>query len=65
MMSTLFIGPKDKKFKLSDHAQLILGASVGVLLGVSLILLAFLFSRREKNQYESVIMNELKSKAID
>lgn len=63
-MSTLFIGPKDKIFRLSDHAQLLLGVSMGVAAGVFLVLVAVYFARKEK-EYEPVVMNELKSKAVD
>lgn len=64
MMATLFIGQPDEHFHWKDHEQLLMGAGVGII-GTSMVLLAYLGTRREKSGYEAAEMNELKSKAVD
>ena len=67
MMATLFIGPPDYVFRIEEHLPLILG----LVAGMGLAGLLFLIVNRLRNirgistTYEPVVMNELKSKAID
>jgi FtsP/CotA-like multicopper oxidase with cupredoxin domain len=66
MMSTLFIGEQDWVFRLEHHISWIMGLGAGVVLASAL---CWLYSKKRTNvvvaPYEPVVMNELKSKAMD
>jgi len=64
MMSTLFIGDEDFVFNLNDYKELLAGLGFGMLL-TGIILVALRSAREGKQPYEAVVMNEMKSKALD
>jgi hypothetical protein len=67
MMATLFIGPPDYVFRIEEHLPLILGLVAGMGLSAILFLLVSKICKKSRVEkaYEPVVMNELKSKAID
>ena len=68
MMSTLFIGDPHVLFKWKDHLPLLLGCAIGLLVGISVAILAcVLLKARTQSQeyfYSVVGMNEAKAQAV-
>lgn len=64
MMSTLFIGDEYFVFKWQEYKELLAGLAFGMLM-TGIILLAVSSAREGKQPYERVVMNEMKSKAVD
>ncbi len=69
MMSTLFIGPPDWVFRWEEHRPLVLGLILGML--VAGLAVYYVMSQKDRRTagvepYEAVVMmNEMKSKALD
>ena len=68
MMSTLFIGPPDWVFRWEEHRPLFLGLILGML--VAGVAVYYMMSKKRRHvvvaPYEAVVMmNEMKSKALD
>jgi len=68
MMSTLFIGEPEITLLhwMGDHAELLLGVGAGMMVATALALaLVVVRSKKSREEYGAVPMNELKSKAQD
>jgi CBS-domain-containing membrane protein len=70
MMSTLFIGPPDWVFRWEEHRPMFIGLIIGMLLaGVAVYYVMTKIRQRHGvvvAPYEAVVMmNEMKSKALD
>jgi FtsP/CotA-like multicopper oxidase with cupredoxin domain len=65
MMSTIFIGDEDVVFTWKDYKELLVGLACGILLTGIILLVVRNVARDDKQLYEQVLMNEMKSKAVD